>query len=243
MFKIKTEEVLLFVAYVRLNVFAMFGPSMKFTKLENVVHPDSIFAKMQNNDLDMQILNPLTEDMLLKFVTSIDIDIEIAKPYKMPDYILSSMEYYRRIVIVFYNKTLAKEVLTRVLLHNQRIIGPNIVIPHYLSQNICNFQAIADWENVISGFAVDVENFCMMYFEGLANGSIIDVWAQIQTAHTDHAKIFYNSHSVFEKRLYYELIYYGGIYMVTLQMGLKFILTNKNIFLSEAHSSECRKVF
>lgn len=239
----KTEEVLLFVAYIRLDALSVYSPNMKFTKLENCVHPDNILAKISKQcDQSKYNSNPLTDEILLRYSTSIDVDIEISIPFKVSSYILSSVDYYRRIVIVVYNKNLAKQVLAQVLLYNQKVIGPNIFIPDYFSHNKCNLEDVTNLANIITGFVVDVENFFVMFFEGLTNGNIREIWVQIQMFGSEDAKIFYKSDSVFEKRLYYDFIPYGGIYTVTLQMGLKFIITNKNIFLNGTHTLECRRV-
>lgn len=239
----KTEEVLLFVAYIRLDALSLYSPYMKFTKLENCVHPDNMLTKIpKENDHIHTMLNPLTDEILLRYSTSIEVDIEISLPFKIPGYILSSIEYYRRIIVVLYDKSLAQEVLSKVLLYNQNIVGPNIIIPNYFAHNKWNFDEVTYLGNIITGFVVDVENFYVMFFEGLTNGNIRDIWLQVQMTKTAEAKIFYRSDSVFEKRLYYDFIAYGGIYTVTVQMGLKFVIKNKNIFLSGAHSLECRRV-
>lgn len=166
----KTEEILLFVAYIRINTLSLYNPSLRFSKLENCLHPDNIIVKLsKGNGNQSNYLNPLNDEILLKNNTSIDVDIEISLPFTIPNIILNSDKYFRRIIVMIYNKTLAKEVLTNVLLCNQEIFGPNLIIPNYYPHETSNFYNLTNIENIITGFAVDLENFCYMFYEGTLN--------------------------------------------------------------------------
>lgn len=240
----KLEEILLFVAYVRLNVVSINRPCMKFTKLEHVVRPNlyTMLANKLDNESLHNNLNPLTDELLIKFSTSIDVDIMISTPFKIPAKIRMADEFYKRIVLVIYNTKLAKSILAEVLLHNQSLFGPNILIPIPYMLNESHFDDVSLLANVITGFVIDVGNYYVMFFEGLRKGIINNLWFEMQLVDQVDAKTFYNSESFFQRRVYSELLSHGGVYIITLQMGVKFIVTNRNIFMDGTHSVNCRRV-
>lgn len=228
------------VCLVKLDSFLTLKSSTTLSRLEHCVHPEHFSVQMKDFFEDLiNALNPVSADVLLKNFTALEVEVRLSKPFDVVKEVRQFEPLFKRIVLVINNKPLAKTMLTQVLMHNQNYMEKKTVVSSF--QEIGGGDNV-DHSNVVTGFIVDFDELFIMFFEGLVGGMVEQVWCQMKLVHKFAAKVFYNSDLIYSKRLYEDLIPFGGVYTVTLQMGFSSMLSNKNLFLKGTHSDDCRKV-
>lgn len=100
---------------------------------------------------------------------------------------------------------------------------------------------VHEQDDVITGFLIDNGTEVHMFVEGISHGYILEVWNKIHRINTTVAKVFLNSETEFEKRMY-ERLMVVGIYTISLKVPLGDILANQNIYVQGVIPVPCFKV-
>ncbi|KAF2897906.1 hypothetical protein ILUMI_08276 [Ignelater luminosus] len=212
---------------------------------ENFKLVDAITVNEINLGLEFQpkSMSPLNESLLLNYGTTLKLEAYLNAPHNAFLEVHTFPDIYRRLFIIINYEEVAMTLLNEVMLHNQDILGPEIIVSNFLK---CNTGANVDatksnsqkssqssvfYAEALTGFMIDNGSTYAFFLEGIANGFIRDIWNQIMDAHHHILKTFYNSDFCFEKRLYTEFFKFGGIYTINLKLPLEQILNQCGIYL------------
>lgn len=212
---------------------------------ENLKLVDVITVNEINLGLEFKpkSLTPLSESLLANYGTTLKLEAYLSAPHNAFLEVHTFPDIYRRLFVIINYEEVATTLLNEVMLHNQDILGPEIIVCNFLKSNTAanadvnksnsrkSSQSSMFYTEALTGFMIDNGSTYAIFLEGIANGFIRDIWNQIMDANHHILKAFYNSDFCFEKRLYTEFFKFGGIYTINLKMPLERILNQCGIYL------------
>ncbi|KAK9512078.1 hypothetical protein O3M35_000587 [Rhynocoris fuscipes] len=86
--------------------------------------------------------------------------------------------------------------------------------------------------NLITGFAIDNYDKCLIFVEGVSSVIDVEVWTRVADLKSSEGSILYDSDHVFTERLYDDFISIGGIYPIIMVVPMDNIFENSKSFLA-----------
>lgn len=208
--------------------------------------------------------SPLFNGILASELTTLEMEFCFLEP-QVGIHHGPNIRTYKRFFITFYDSILAQQLLASILQHNQNLIGIGAVLvdPVHFSEEKVKIELrkrrlsdkrqvsdeslknelkgmLQDSDDVITGFSIDNGKEVHIFVEGISYGYILEVWNKIHKVNTFTAKVFLNSETEFEKRMYQNFMVVG-IYPITLKMSLEKIFQNQDIYVQGMIPIPCFK--
>ncbi|KAK4882063.1 hypothetical protein RN001_005382 [Aquatica leii] len=248
------------------NISSLLKPTWDFKEIANCHLPDCMLFRKQKSPEVLEFIdtftmnevnlddfkkykgcNPLTEETLIEFGTTLSIEVYLNAPLRGVLEIFSQPTVYNRLLFIVNDIKTARFFFHLIMLHNQQILGPETILVNYLKGGVKQNEFVErrvtiDYENlnsVITGFILNNTQSYAFFIEGLMNGLINKIWTQIQDSKTSLMKLFYNSDYLFENRMYQELIRFGGLYLINLSIPLFDILNQELLYLEGNVPTPC----
>lgn len=166
-------------------------------------HPDTLELVDKVTVADIHINNtrppksdsPLTEDLLIGHGTCLKVMLYLQSPQDALLHLQTLPLVYQRMLLVVKNIETATALLNEILLYNQDVFIPEVVVTNYLRKNLtddiksksmsivqsqysCYPCKNPNASEVISGFMLDNVTSFLFFVEGPSRGFISTIWRQ-----------------------------------------------------------------
>lgn len=159
-------------------------------------------------------------------------------------YIRDVTSSYRRLLVIMFDKEIAKSFFENIILHNYRVLGPGpILAPHFLIQKRTSTttKINSEKQKALSGFLLDDWNSFIFFLEGPSNGYILELIHKVSGLNSTTAKVFYNSEYLFEDRLFPTFFKNCGLVVITLKLPLVDIFMQEKTYIEGNVPVHCFK--
>ncbi|KAJ8909442.1 hypothetical protein NQ315_017544 [Exocentrus adspersus] len=141
----------------------------------------------------VEFKSTILENTLLDFGTSLKVEVYLLAPQTASLILMRIPNTFKRFLFILNSYELSKNVLTSIIKHNDGI----------LSENTDASESDLEFTDVITGFLIDNGNSSTFFLEGLSTGFILTIEnITIKNFDVERGKFFFNTDTVFEKRLY-----------------------------------------
>lgn len=186
-----------------------------------------------NISLDnVEAKNSISEETLLNFGTTLKVEVYLMAPQTASLILLRFPNTFKRLLFILYSWELAKNLLTSIIKQNDRIFSEK------------KTGSIEDLEfaDIITGFMIDNGDSLTIFVEGLSTGFILSIEnITITDYEVTRGKFFFNTDTVFEKRLYNAFIR-EGLSIITLRIPFYDILRDPQVYLKGNIPLTCLEV-
>ncbi|KAK5649944.1 hypothetical protein RI129_000973 [Pyrocoelia pectoralis] len=258
----KIEPCIVTLAVACFNVSALFKTYWNFVETASCHHPDTLLYKKNDytkldysmatiNNINLEMLekpisySPLTEDVLSTNGTLLEIEIQLSAPSNAILELYCNNSSYNRLFALFKRYELAEHLLHVIMLHNQDVLGPEVLVTNYLKSGVKETykelysDLYNDYNRIVTGFIIFNGDNCILFIEASSNGLVSYIWSLIKDNSRPEVRIFYNSDFCFERRIYSDLIQYGGVYTISLKIPLDDILNQYLVYLEGSMPLPC----
>ncbi|XP_060533724.1 uncharacterized protein LOC132706411 [Cylas formicarius] len=163
--------------------------------------------------MDTAPANILTESLLLRNGASLTLEAYLLAPQAAPLVLHRIPDTFKRLFCVVTDKALASSFMEEILAHR----------------------------DTLTGFVIDNGLSCFVFVEGPSFGHLLNIWREIERAPVTSARVFFDSNTVFERRLYNSCDTPFGLHIVILKRPLREILKNKHVYVRSNLPAPCLK--
>lgn len=173
-----------------------------------------------------EIKSPILEETLLK------VEVYLMAPQTASLILLRFPNTFKRLLFILYSWELARNLLTSIAKHNERIF----------SEKKTGSAEDLEFADIITGFVIDNGDSLTIFVEGLSTGFILNIESiTITDYEVGRGKFFFNTDTVFEKRLYNTFIGHG-LSIITLRIPFYNILNDQRVYLKGNVPPACLEV-
>uniref|UniRef100_A0A0A9XJV3 Uncharacterized protein n=1 Tax=Lygus hesperus TaxID=30085 RepID=A0A0A9XJV3_LYGHE len=145
---------------------------------------------------------------------------------------------YKRIFIIFRDKTIIVPILKRILKLNAAVMGYkyNEVpwVPYWFARRSSpGTDGFNTQEHpcILSGFTIEFDEMSMMMVEGLNDYTFPEAMKDVFFLPTSYGRVLYDDQLIFTKRLYLDFFPIGGIYTTVSKISIDDIMYNRKTYL------------
>ncbi|XP_076682292.1 uncharacterized protein LOC143376200 [Andrena cerasifolii] len=241
--EVSVQEVLLGVATFDLSDFLRGSREVRLAS--SLFHPRSIYCPNSGDENDKNVSiwgkdSPLTSDSLMSFGTSVKIKARLACDLRaVYENVLQRDDILNRIFMILNNLNLACDILDEVSSHNS---------PLSVTRGSSNedFEAEAQEEehsrDILTGFVIYCSDKYYIFFEGLANGYLLNVWEKVAKLPIADGRVYYNSSCVFLRGLYTTATRFSGFVEIKLSEPLEVHLCNCSLYIGKTRTTVPAKI-
>lgn len=198
-----------------------------YQKSDAVNYEDTIYTEFTTTN-EINLKSPkyqnypllVPESVYLKLETTLKIEMYVMAPQAASLILHQFPNTFKRLFIIFHAENGARLFYEKVEAHNKEAFEAIKKNPN---------QKILDLEDILTGFLLDNGNSFAMFIEGPSSGFILNAWHLVNHISAQEAKVFFNTESVFEKRLYQQFLE-KGVFTVTLKLPLFNILSKYELY-------------